>query len=205
MVLKTRIPLLKDHHNHPYLYAALIDGIDLSSVQTKAEALSLIRSAGTEMIVAFGWNDSLYDLTVEDLHPANPTVLLNRSLHGFIMNQSAIEVLKATHGALIARRDDSNWVEKQFPQVLHFIMDLKTGSDENLKTFYHDLLGRGVWHVDEMSLQGDREIDFLISFDLLMKSALYRVRISYSAQTVCPVAQDKPWRVPCSHRCSLRG
>jgi hypothetical protein len=44
MKLHERIPLLKDHHSHPYLYAALAACPDIRFVEEKGRALEMIAS-----------------------------------------------------------------------------------------------------------------------------------------------------------------
>ncbi len=65
MAVKERIPLLKDHHTHPFLYSALASCPDLRFIDNKQKALELI-GAGCDrdvMNAVIGWNDSSYLFT----------------------------------------------------------------------------------------------------------------------------------------------
>jgi predicted amidohydrolase YtcJ len=77
MKQKARIPLLKDHHSHPYLYAALASCPDIRFVKEKERALEMIarHSVSDEVNVVIGWNDSLYGFSRADLDPLPPQIM----------------------------------------------------------------------------------------------------------------------------------
>jgi len=96
MPYKKRIPLLKDHHTHPSLYASLGNCLDLRTVRGKAQALELIRAKDARINVVFGWNNSLYSFKKEELESLAPVFICNVSLHHFLMNTPAKEMLYST-------------------------------------------------------------------------------------------------------------
>ena len=106
MIIKSRIPLLKDHHNHPYLYAALGNCVDLRSAQCEADAFAAIQSKDEDLVVAIGWNDSLYTFERQELDRLPPTLVVNTSLHKYLLNNAAIGMLAAAHTGMIAHVND---------------------------------------------------------------------------------------------------
>jgi len=158
MLLKRQIPLLNDRHSHPFFYAALGNCIDLRFISQKIEALNLIRQADDDLIVAIGWNNSLYRFQERELDAFPPTVIINASVHGYLINHGAIEMFQGAHPDIIRYRNDKNWIETNYFRVLQFFMGLKPCRLENLNTFYDDLLNRGVWNAEELSLWGKNEI-----------------------------------------------
>ena len=158
MPLKREIPLLKDHHSHPFFYAALVNCIDLRFINQKIDALNLMRQADDDLIVAIGWNNSLYRFQGRELDALSPTVIINASVHGYLINHAAIEMLQGAHPDIIRYRNDENWIETNYFKVLQFFMGLKPCQLENLNALYDDLLNRGVWYAEELSLWGQNEI-----------------------------------------------
>ena len=75
---------------------------------------------------------------------------------------------------------DDEWIEKKFPKVLHFIMSLKPCRQENLVAFYDQLLTRGVWHADEMSLRNAQEIDMFRSSQLSERTRFWADTDTYA-------------------------
>ena len=149
---------MNDHHSHPFLYAALGNCIDLRFISRKIDALDLIQQADDDVIVAIGWNDNLYRFKRRELDALPPTVIINASLHGYLVNHSATEMLQDVHPDIIQHMNDKHGTETNYFRVLRFFMGLKPCRMENLKAFYDALLDRGVWFAEELSLWGKDEI-----------------------------------------------
>lgn len=150
--------MLNDRHSHPFLYAALGTCIDLRFINQKNDALDLIQQADDDVIVAMGWNDGLYRFQMTELDALPPTVIINASLHGYLINHAAKEMLQGMHPDIIRNMYDRNWIETNYFRVLRFFMGLKPCRMENLNAFYDDLLNRGVWSAEELSLWGKNQI-----------------------------------------------
>ncbi len=159
--MKRRIPLLKDHHSHPYLYAALLEAIDLRPVKTKAEALSLIGEYPHEFKIAYGWNDRQYSFRPDEIEHLSPMVIINTSLHRFLLNPAAKNRLMDSHAEVLANQNNRQWVERNFAQVLKFLMELNCGVTRRFSYYFELLLKQGIWHTEEMSLLGGAEIEML--------------------------------------------
>jgi len=156
---KFQIPLLIDHHLHPYMYAALKDCIDLRFVQKKEEALSILKNGNKDDInVAIGWNNSLYSFTDEEIDPVPPSFILNASLHSYTMNKPAVDILRDKSKEIVDHLGDREWAERNFHVVVEFAERLNPCTLEKLKDYYNDLLKQGVWFAEEMLLIHEDEI-----------------------------------------------
>jgi predicted amidohydrolase YtcJ len=168
-----RIPLLKDNHSHPYLYAALSEAIDLRGVKTKEEALNLLLRSPHEFKIAYGWNDSQYSFTPDEFEHLPPMVIIHTSLHRFILNAAAKNRLMNSHPEILGNCCNPQWVEKNFSRVLKFIMALNCCEKELLSYYFKLLLDQGTWYIEEMSLMGSSEIEMLSESDLFDRTACW--------------------------------
>ena len=170
---KYQIPLLKDHHLHPYMYAALKDCIDLRFVEKKEEALSILKNGKDEVNVVIGWNNSLYSFTDEEMDPLPPSFILNASLHSYTMNKPAADLLRPKNKDMVDHLGDREWAERNFHVVVEFAERLNPCTSEKLKDYYNDLLKQGVWFAEEMLLINEDEIDLFNEAGLIDKTRFW--------------------------------
>lgn len=175
MTTTARIPLLKDHHTHPLLYAFLADVPDISLVRDKSHALELITEScrREELNLVMGWNDSSFTFSARELDSFPPLVILNSSLHFLIMNDSAVERVSPLFPGLTDHLDDREWIERSCAQLLGLIMTLRPWDGERLRSFFHQLARQGVWYAEEMSLAGSGEISAMQQAGLSSRSAFW--------------------------------
>jgi predicted amidohydrolase YtcJ len=166
-----RIPLLRDWHTHPFLYAALAEGVHLGEATAEAapepearrrRALTAIRERATEAgdswTIAQGWNSGQYALSAEDFAGLPPVVVFNLSLHGLVVNESGRELLGRDDPELALRLDDQDWIERHLLRVLNAFATAGATA-ERLARFHTRLLEEhGVWHAEEMLLTGPLEL-----------------------------------------------
>ena len=171
---KFQLPLLIDHHLHPYMYAALKDCIDLRFVEEKEEALSILKKGKKDEInVGIGWNNSLYSFTDQEMDPLPPSFILNASLHSYMMNKPAMELLKDENKDIVDHLGDSEWAEKNFSVVAKFAESLNPCTIDKLKDYYNDLLNSGIWYAEEMLLISEVEIDLLKQAGLIDRARFW--------------------------------
>lgn len=171
---KYQIPLLKDHHLHPYMYAALKDCTDLRFVEKKEEALSILKNGKKDGInVGIGWNNSLYSFTDQEMDPLPPSFILNASLHSYTMNKPAMELLKDENKVIIDHLGDRKWAERNFSVVMKFAESLNPCTIDKLKDYYNDLLKQGVWFAEEMLLIHEDEIDLFKEAGLIDRARFW--------------------------------
>lgn len=175
MTTTARIPLLKDHHTHPFLYASLAGCPDLSPIGDRRQALETIGQSCVpdRLNLVLGWNDSRYGFSPPELERFPPLVILNSSLHFLVMNRPAAERVIPHFPPLAGRLDDREWIERNCSQLLGLIMTLRRCDTKRLRSFFRDLARRGVWHAEEMSLAGTGEIGLLREAGLSGRTALW--------------------------------
>lgn len=175
MTLKERIPLLRDHHTHPCLYASLAGCPDLRFVDDRRKALEMIRDTITkdEINVAIGWNDSLYRFSPAELDPFPPIVVMNASLHSFVMNRAAREELAPRHPELIANLEDREWIERNADLLLGFVMGIRGCDAARIRQFYDQLASQGIWYAEEMTLRDAGEMELFDKTSLSGRSRFW--------------------------------
>jgi len=89
MFTKTQIPLLKDHHSHPLMFAILNDCLSLDSAQTKEQALSMMMKGAEKINIILGWNNQRYSFEKQELDQLPPVIICNTSFHQFVINVAA--------------------------------------------------------------------------------------------------------------------
>ncbi len=190
--MKERIPLLKDHHTHPFLYSSLASCPDIRFVADKGEALELIGRCSTrdELNAVIGWNDSRYSFTKEELDAFPPLVILNSSLHYFVINRAAADLLGPRFPELVANQGNREWIERNGSLLMGFIMGLKPCNVARISAFYDDLARQGVWYAEEMTMCGGGEI--AVFADACLAD---RTRYWADAQTCTGLAEDELVRV----------
>jgi predicted amidohydrolase YtcJ len=153
---KITIPLLKDHHNHPSIYAVFHDCLNLQEVKHKGDAVSLLQALDRERVsVVLGWNTGYYLFTEEDLKSFSPVVIVNISLHSFIMNASAEDMLRDRYPDIVSNYADASWYERNFPHLLIFLAEVLELNVKKLKIFFDYLQKKGVYYAEEMHLPGE--------------------------------------------------
>lgn len=162
-----RIPLLKDHHNHLSFYGLLHDCINLSNVPDKCEALGKLEQLGKESVsVVLGWNSGYYDFTREELSGLPPVIIVNLSLHRFIINPLAEEILEPGNPEIIANYLDLQWFEDHMPMLLTFLANRVKPSLEKFSRFFKSLESLGVYYAEEMLLANDDVFDIVTGSQL---------------------------------------
>jgi len=170
---KISIPLLKDHHNHPSIYAPFFECLNLQEIEDKAEAVKMLRSLDEKKVsVVLGWNSRFYQFTGNDLQNFPPVVIVHVSLHSFIMNPSAEILLEEKYSDIVTNYKDSSWYEEHFPGLLIFLAGLVELTEPKIKTFFDYLYEKGVYYVEEMHLPSEKVYS-------IIRSSPYRERTTF--------------------------
>ena len=152
---KTQIPLLKDNHTHPSIWAALNDCVDLRTIKNKEEALSIIKKKDEDISIILGWNSGNYSFDKNDLNKLPPVIICNASFHNFLINDTAKEMLSKTHRNIIKNIENKSWVEKNIPIVVKSIVSIKSCKIQQIKSFYDKILTEGVWFAEDMLIPSE--------------------------------------------------
>jgi predicted amidohydrolase YtcJ len=173
-----RIPLLKDHHNHPFMYTSLSKGcINLEKIKNKNDALNIFSQGDSrKLTTVIGWYDNFYTFEDGELDKYSPLILFNTSLHDVFINKSAHDYLYYEYPDLIDNINDKEWVEKNLVRILNFLIDLLLPDVEQLKSFYNKMLSLGIWHLEEMTLHSNKEIDIFKESQLLHRTKFWAMQ-----------------------------
>ena len=182
-VLWRRIPLLRDRHSHPLLYAALMDAVDLNQPgETRESAIERIRTrsadGGARWTIATGWNSGRFALDKADFDGLPPVVVLSLSIHGLIVNDNGRMLLRAQDATVADHLDDQDWIERNLRRVLN-LFARSGASAERLKTFFGRLRALGVHSVEEMLLVGEDEIQLFDDAGLASRTQFWAAPETY--------------------------
>lgn len=139
-----------------------MEGVDLSATSTREAAIRGIRAAaeisGDGWTLAYGWHGGRYSLSPGVLDDLSPVVVLDVSLHGFLLNRAGREALAATDPEVIAHLDDKAWLERHMLRILTGFAGLGATAGRLRRFFRHLLEEHGVYFVEEMLLAGEDEL-----------------------------------------------
>jgi predicted amidohydrolase YtcJ len=191
------IPLLKDHHTHPWLYSSLSGCLDIRFVEEKSRALEMIakQCVKDEVNVVLGWNDSLYAFSPAELNAFPSLVIMNTSLHYFVMNRVAAARLGPRFPELLANQENREWIERNGAQLFNFIMGIRPCNVERLSSFYEKIARLGVWYAEEMTMGGAAAIAVFDAADLTSRTLFWA-----DAQTCAGLGEEE---LACVHGLKL--
>ncbi|MDD2636113.1 MAG: amidohydrolase family protein [Bacteroidales bacterium] len=157
-----KIPLLKDHHNHFFTYSALNNAIDLFNVNAKDIALKTIsEQQNPKMTIAKGWFDTYYNFAQTDINRFPPLIIINNSLHKYLFNKAAAEIIKLDFPEWVKNNNNQNWVEKNLMQIISYISRFYKFNKDDYETALNILLAKGVYFASDMFVTDTAIIDFL--------------------------------------------
>jgi predicted amidohydrolase YtcJ len=153
------VPLLRDHHSHVSLYAALGGSPSLLGLP-KEEALRLLRALPQEgLSIVLGWYSAKLSFSPRELAALPPVVILNNSLHGMLLSDRAQEALRPTSPELVERHADVEWCERHLAEVLALYSRLASPSREKIAALMQKLGAVGVGAAEDMLILDERSLD----------------------------------------------
>ncbi|MBU0763621.1 MAG: amidohydrolase family protein [Bacteroidetes bacterium] len=155
------LPLLYDHHNHPCIYSALSGAIELGEICSKEKALELIRHGKSRINLVVGWNDSMYSFTKNDLESLPSVFISNLSLHCFLINSAAREIIAAENPMMAGKIEDQLWVEKNLPMIYGFMTSLIPFDTQMVDEFFSRMEALGILSFEEKYLSGIPFMDYV--------------------------------------------
>ena len=172
-------PLFADRHNHPYLYATLRAGLDLSAAENCEQAGEWIRQrlasqppAQGEFLLCHGWSSGLGEFPPALLELPVGVVLFHRSLHQLQLNSLAAAQLAETYPNEVGKLDDRNWFELNFQRVLNWFAGV--GLDAaGLEDFFRWQCTLGVGYVEELLCCGQRELKLFAAAGLSSRTKFW--------------------------------
>lgn len=184
---EVELPLFADRHNHPYLYATLRAGLDLSSAAGIEEGISLIRArlqeqppAADDFLLCYGWSSAFGELPLDELRLASGVVVFHRSLHQLQLNPAAAARLAERYPAEVAKLSDRNWFELNFQRVLNWFAGSGLTA-AGLQEFYAWQRTLGIGYVEELLCCGSRELELFAQAGLLERTRFWASPETYQA------------------------
>lgn len=151
-VRRVEIPLLHDHHTHTSLYAAFGSCPDLAGLDGP-EALAFLRSLpGDRLSVVCGWKSNELALDAATLAELPPALLINRSLHGFLVTDSGLPFVEAAVPDLAEHRGEAAWREANVPRLFEAYCGLAGIDDAKLAAFLDSLLPLGIGSTEDLAV-----------------------------------------------------
>jgi len=189
------LPLFADRHNHPYLYATLRAGLDLSAAESIEAAVDLIRerlrsqaARSGDFLLCYGWSSALGELPLDDLKLSAEVVVFHRSLHQLQLNAAAAAKLSESHPTEVAKLTDRTWFELNFQRVLNWFAGAGL-TVEALQEFFAWQSSLGVGYVEELLCCGSRELDLFAQAGLLERTKFWTSPETY--RELSPVEQQQ--------------
>jgi len=155
------IPLLRDHHSHISLYAAL-EGCPSISGLTKDEALRLLGAQPQDRLsIVLGWYSARLDFLPEELAVLPPVLIVNYSLHGMLLSGAAAERLRDTDPELVARHAEAQWCERNLAAVLSLYGRFASLTAEKLRAYMERLAALGVGLAEDMLILDEHALSVI--------------------------------------------
>lgn len=170
----TRIPLLKDNHNHLFTYSVLNTAESLFYIKKKDKALTLLKKLPSANInIVTGWFDSYYNFSLHDLESLPPIIICNNSLHKYIFNDQAKRQILNDFPEWAKNNKDQKWVEKNLRNILSYLSGLFTFSRSILDSSLAKNLKNGVCFAADMFVTSNEILEFLSETDFVSYSEIW--------------------------------
>lgn len=146
------LPRIHDHHTHVSLYAALLDCPRLDGCGREAALARLRQLPRDRVTLVLGWNSAGCPLGPRDLDGLPPAVVVNLSLHGFLLTPAAQEALRPEVPEIVERYRDDLWRERNIARMLIFLGRLSPLDGTKLARFLEMIHEVGVESAEDMLL-----------------------------------------------------
>ena len=162
MAYQVRIPWLHDRHSHASVYAAFSGCPSLAGLDRPAALATLATLPEDRLSIAFGWHSARTPLSERDLAGLPPAILVNLSMHGFVLTDSAVPLLAETRPEVVEHRGDAAWCERQLPQLLELFGQTARLTPEKLATFMAQAESLGLAAVDDLLLPDEAALQVIL-------------------------------------------
>lgn len=147
------LPPVRDHHTHAGLSASLRGCPDLSALD-RAQVLDRLRALPEDRLsTVHGWHSARAPLAASDLEDLPPVLIINLSLHGFVLTPRAVELLEPAEPEILAHRHDPLWCERNLSRLLGFYGRTARLEPDKFCAFMEGLEAQGIDRADDMLLQ----------------------------------------------------
>jgi predicted amidohydrolase YtcJ len=155
------LPALHDHHNHVSLYAALDSVLDLAPLG-EADALMALKALPEHRLnLAKGWKSERLSFSRDSLAGLPPLIIINFSLHGFLMTPKALPMVEGLWPDFHAHRDDVAWTEAHLPEIFCFYGRVAGLDAHKLAAFMAKLEALGIGSAEDLSTTGEESLEVI--------------------------------------------
>ena len=152
------IPLLNDYHNHASFYMALRNCLDVRNVKDVDKAIEMISELDEEVNVVLGW--CFGNAKREEIEKLNPVLICDGSLHNYIMNRKAKDILKKEFPLIVKNIEDLDWIEHNLYSIIKFIPQIKKVEDKDVHEFFNFMLKENqIYSMEDLLLPNTDYID----------------------------------------------
>jgi len=138
MIEHYEIPLLNDYHNHTSFYMALRNCLDVRNVKDIDTAIEMIKTLKEDINIVLGW--SFGNTKRNEIEKLAPVLICDGSLHNYIMNQKAKDILVENFPVIVKNIEDLNWIEHNLYSIIKFIPQIKTIEEKDVYEFFDFML-----------------------------------------------------------------
>jgi len=168
------LPLLYDHHTHPTLYAALQNSPNIYTANNKELAMKRIKeNCKREINLVLGWNDSRYHFAKSELENLPPVIIMNLSLHGFLLNSAAKEYVSNINPQIAEYLNDKIKVERNLTKIISFFASLQPFTIELLEKYFSQLLQVGIWYAEDLYVSSAAVVEQVANSTLANRTAFW--------------------------------
>jgi predicted amidohydrolase YtcJ len=163
-----RLPFLHDNHSHVSLYAALAGLPDLeafpSGLVGKAQALAVIEALPHDgLSIVTGWHNDRFTFDPADLASLPPAIIVNSSLHGFILTHTALSLAQELWPELALHHKDEEWIERNIGPTFSFYTRLAGFDEAKLEAFMLKMESLGIGSLDDMTIASEEAFAIIAS------------------------------------------
>ncbi|MCP4180176.1 MAG: amidohydrolase family protein [bacterium] len=132
------IPLLNDSHNHTSFYMILRNCLDVRNVDDIDKAIEMIRSLSEDINVVLGWRFG--NKKRDEIEKLAPLLICDGSLHSYIMNKKAKNILKDKFPVIVENIENLDWIEHNLYSIIKFIPQIKAIELKDVFEFFEFML-----------------------------------------------------------------
>ncbi len=158
-----RIPWLHDRHSHASVYAAFTGCPSLAGLDRGAALAMLSALPGDRLSIVFGWHNARTPLSGHDLEGLPPAIIVNLSMHGFVLTKPAVALLTETEPEVVAHRGDPEWCERHLPRLLGLFGQTARLTSGKLAAFMQEAESLGLASVDDMLLPDEAAFQVILN------------------------------------------
>ncbi|HOX92762.1 MAG TPA: amidohydrolase family protein, partial [Spirochaetales bacterium] len=177
------LPLLHDHHSHTGLYMAL-DSCPSILGMSKEAAVNLLLSMDRDRLnLVTGWRSDVFYPEPKLLQILPPVLLVNFSLHGFVLSDAAVPLLKDFAPDLATHATDGAWLESHVPALFEAYSEQAGIPADGLSAQFSKLAALGIGSTEDMAVPSARIVECVLDSPYHKRLLLWAAPALYTRLT----------------------